>query len=131
GKELWSVPLVKVPSKEAISIAPGYSDGLVYVSTVPATPDSQYPGGGVGVVYALDAKTGKEAWHWDTVPRSLWGDKKQNSGGGLWYPPSFDEAGFMYVGTGNPAPFPGTPSDPWGKSRPGPSLYTNSVVKLD
>lgn len=131
GKQLWSVPLVKDSSSEAISIAPGYSDGLVYVSTVPATADAQYPGGGAGVLYALEAKTGKEAWHFDTVPRSLWGDRKQNSGGGLWYPPSFDEQGAVYIGTGNPAPFPGTPSDPWGKSRPGPNLYTNSMVKLD
>jgi outer membrane protein assembly factor BamB len=131
GKELWSVPLVKDPGSEAISIAPGYSDGLVYVSTVPAVSDASYPGGGVGVIYALDAKTGDESWHFDTVPRSLWGDKKQNAGGGLWYPPSFDEKGSLYVGTGNPAPFPGTPSDPWGKSRPGPNLYTNSMIKLD
>ncbi len=39
--------------------------------------------------------------------RSLWGDKEVNSGGGLWYPPSFDEKGSMYFGTGNPAPYPG------------------------
>lgn len=37
----------------------------------------------------------------------------------------------MYFGTGNPAPFPGTASEPWGKSRPGPNLYTNSMVKLN
>lgn len=131
GKQLWKVPLVKDPSGEAISIAPGYSEGLVYVSTVPATSDAQYPGGGAGVLYALDGKTGKEAWHFNTVPPSLWGDKEQNGGGGLWYPPSFDEKGSVYFGTGNPSPFPGTQSDPWGKSRPGPNLYTNSMVKLD
>lgn len=131
GKELWSVPLLKDPGKEAIDIAPGYQDGLVYVSTVPATTDAQYPGGGVGVLWALDGKTGKKAWHFNTVPPSLWGDKQVNSGGGLWYPPSFDGKGFMYFGTGNPAPFPGTASDPWGKSRPGPNLYTNSMVKLN
>ena len=131
GKELWSTPLVKNEGSEAIDIAPGYNEGLVYVSTVPAIQASEYPGGGVGVLYALDAKTGKEAWHFDTVPASLWGDKKQNSGGGLWYPPSFDGKGSMYFGTGNPAPFPGTPSDPWGKSRPGPNLYTNSLIKMD
>jgi outer membrane protein assembly factor BamB len=131
GKELWSVPLLKNPSKEAIDIAPGYQDGLVYVSTVPVTTDAQYPGGGVGVLWALDGKTGKKAWHFNTVPPSLWGNKQVNSGGGLWYPPSFDEKGFMYFGTGNPAPFPGTSADPWGKSRPGANLYTNSMVKLD
>lgn len=131
GKEIWSTPLVQSPGKEAIDIAPGYHEGLVYVSTVPVTPDSQYPGGGVGVLHALDAKTGAKAWKFNTVPPSLWGDRKQNAGGGLWYPPSFDEEGFMYFGTGNPAPFPGSATDPWGKSRPGPNLYTNSMVKLD
>ncbi|HZO07214.1 MAG TPA: PQQ-binding-like beta-propeller repeat protein [Solirubrobacterales bacterium] len=131
GKELWSVELVKNAGGEAIDMAPGTSEGLVYVSTVPAIQASQYPGGGVGTLYALDANSGKEKWSFNTVPPSLWGDKKQNSGGGLWYPPSFDGKGSMYFGTGNPAPFPGTPSDPWGKSRPGPNLYTNSVVKLD
>jgi glucose dehydrogenase len=37
----------------------------------------------------------------------------------------------MYVGTGNPVPFPGAEGLPWGKSRPGPNLYTNSLVKLN
>jgi outer membrane protein assembly factor BamB len=131
GKEIWSVPLLKDQTKESIDIAPGYKDGLVYVSTVPVTIDAQYPGGGVGVLWALDGKTGKKVWHFNTVPPSLWGNKKLNSGGGLWYPPSFDEKGFMYFGTGNPTPFPGTAQEPWGKSRPGPNLYTNSMVKLD
>jgi glucose dehydrogenase len=31
----------------------------------------------------------------------------------------------------NPAPFPGTPEWPNGSSRPGPNLYTNSLVALD
>jgi glucose dehydrogenase len=37
----------------------------------------------------------------------------------------------MYIGTGNPAPFPGTSAFPWGSSRPGPDLYTDSIVKLN
>jgi glucose dehydrogenase len=130
GKELWSVELVRSPS-EAIDMAPGYHDGLVYVSTSPETVESGYAGGGVGVLWALDAKTGKKKWHFNTVPNSLWGDKSVNSGGGLWYTPSFDDKGFMYFGVGNPAPFPGTASKPWGASRPGPNLYTDSIVKLD
>jgi alcohol dehydrogenase (cytochrome c) len=129
GKELWSVPVAESPL--AIDMAPGYSKGLVYVSTVPVNVNSEYQGGGVGTLYALDANTGKEAWHFDTVPKSLWGDKKDNSGGGLWYPPSFDEKGSMYFGTGNPVPYPGTASKPWGASRPGPNTYTDSLVKLN
>jgi outer membrane protein assembly factor BamB len=129
GKELWSVPVAESPL--AIDMAPGYSNGLVYVSTVPVNVNSEYQGGGVGTLYALDAKTGKEKWHWDTAPKSLWGDKQNNSGGGLWYPPSFDEKGSMYFGTGNPVPYPGAPGKPWGASRPGPNLYTDSLVKMD
>lgn len=129
GKEVWSEPIADSPL--AIDMAPGYSDGLVYISTVPVNVNSEYQGGGVGTLYALDAQTGKEKWSWDTVPKSLWGDKKLNAGGGLWYPPSFDEKGSMYFGTGNPVPYPGTPSQPFGASRPGPNLWTNSLVKLD
>lgn len=131
GKEVWSTELVSNPSGEEIDMAPSYHEGLVYVSTAPLTSTEPYPGGGVGTLWALDARTGKKVWHFDTVPASLWGDKTVNSGGGLWEPPSFDDKGFIYFGTGNPAPYPGSPGKPWGTSRPGPNLYTDSMVKLD
>jgi outer membrane protein assembly factor BamB len=131
GKEVWSTPLVVQATGEGIDMAPSYHGGLVYVSTVPLTATELYPGGGVGTLWALDAKTGQKKWHFDTVPKGLWGDKKVNSGGGLWQPPSFDDKGFIYFGTGNPAPYPGTSQKPWGSSRPGDNLYTNSMVKLD
>jgi outer membrane protein assembly factor BamB len=132
GEQVWSTTLTK-SAEEGIDMAPGFHDGLVYVSTVPTEVNSQYNGGIAGVLWALDAKTGKKAWHFDTAPKSLWSKKHAdiNAGGGLWYPPSFDESGSMYFGTGNPVPFPGTPEFPWGKSRPGPNLYTDSMVKLD
>jgi outer membrane protein assembly factor BamB len=132
GEQLWSVRLTRGPS-EAIDMAPGYHEGLVYVSTVPTLTNSEYPGGGVGVLWALNAQTGEKVWHFNTVPNDLWSKKNAaiNSGGGLWYAPSFDGQGSMYFGTGNPAPFPGTPLYPWGSSRPGPNLYTDSMVKLD
>lgn len=130
GEELWSVPLTRNGS-EGIDIAPGFHDGLVYVSTVPTTASATYEGEAVGILWALDAKTGKKVWSFDTVPKSLWGNKPVNSGGGLWQTPAFDEKGSIYFGTGNPAPYPGTRQDPWGSSRPGPNLYTDSVVKLD
>jgi outer membrane protein assembly factor BamB len=130
GEELWSVRLAD-GNTEAMDMAPGYHEGLVYVSTVPTNVRSEYPAGGVGTLWALDAASGAKAWHFDTVPKSLWGDKKLNAGGGLWYPPSFDGEGGMYFGVGNPVPFPGAGNKPWGESRPGPNLYTNSLVKLD
>jgi outer membrane protein assembly factor BamB len=130
GKQLWSVQLTR-NQHEGIDMAPGYNDGMVYVSTVPLNTNSLYEGGGAGILWALDAKTGKKLWHFDTVPKSLWGNKAVNAGGGVWYPPAFDEKGGMYFGVGNPAPYPGTAEAPFGSSRPGPNLYTNSLVKLD
>ena len=126
GKEVWNVDL-----KGAVDMAPGVDDGKVYISTVPETPNAEYEAGAVGILYALDGKTGKKMWEWATVPKDLWGDPGINSGGGLWYPPSFDAKGDVYVGTGNPAPLPGTPNKPWGSSRPGDNRYADSLVKLD
>jgi outer membrane protein assembly factor BamB len=130
GKQKWSVTLTKIP-QEGVDMAPGYYKGLVYVSTVPVNVSEFYGAGAVGTLYALDAKTGKKAWHFDTVPKDLWGHKELNSGGGLWYPPAFDDKGFMYFGVGNAGPFPGNAKFPWGSSRPGPNLYTNAIVKMN
>jgi alcohol dehydrogenase (cytochrome c) len=126
GKELWSTPL-----NGAVDMAPGVNDGRVYVSTVPETPNAEYEAGAVGILYALDGKSGKKLWEFDTVPKGLWGHPEINSGGGLWYPPSFDAKGAVYFGTGNPAPLPGTGNHPWGSSRPGDNRYADSMVKLD
>jgi alcohol dehydrogenase (cytochrome c) len=126
GKELWRVPL-----EGPVDIAPGVSEGTVYASTVPENTSSEYEAGAVGTLWALDAKTGKKLWHFYTVPKNLWGHPESNSGGGLWYPPSFDAKGDVYAGTGNPAPLPGTGNHPWGSSRPGNDLYADSMVKLD
>jgi outer membrane protein assembly factor BamB len=134
GKQVWSTVLTR-NKHEGIDMAPGYHDGMVYVSTVPINTTVAYEGNAVGTLWALDAKTGKKRWRFDTVPTDLWGNKEVNSGGGLWYPPSFDEKGFMYFGTGNPGPTMGAnklaKQFPWGISRPGPNLYTDSLVKLD
>lgn len=126
GKEVWLTDL-----EGAVDMAPGVNQGRVYVSTVPETPQAIYEPGEAGILWAMDGKTGKKLWNFDTVPKSLWGKPKVNSGGGLWYPPSFDKKGFVYAGTGNPAPLPGAPGEPWGSSRPGPNLYADSLVKLD
>jgi outer membrane protein assembly factor BamB len=130
GKQVWSVPLTEEGS-ESIDMAPGYDDGKVYIATVPVTINETYGAGAVGTLWALDGKTGKKIWHFDTVPKDLWGHPEINSGGGLWYPPSFDGKGSIYFGTGNPGPLPGAPKFPWGSSRPGSNLYADSMVKLD
>ncbi len=60
GKEVWSVELAR-NSKEGIDMAPGYHDGLVYVSTVPVNVEEFYGGDGVGILWALDAKPAKKS----------------------------------------------------------------------
>jgi outer membrane protein assembly factor BamB len=132
GRQLWSRTLIG-NDLEGIDMAPGYNDGTVYVSTVPVNPNKgQYLGGAKATLWALNAATGAPEWSWDEV-QNLWGNPGINSGGGLWDPPSFDSQGNIYIGVANPGPIgqTGWPHGyPWGASRPGPDLYTDSVVKL-
>jgi len=132
GRQLWSRTLIG-NDREGIDMAPGYNDGTVYVSTVPVNPNKgQYLGGAKSTLWALNAATGVPDWSWDEV-QNLWGNPAVNSGGGLWDPPSFDSEGNIYIGVANPGPIAqiGWPAGyPWGTSRPGPDLYTDSVVKL-
>jgi outer membrane protein assembly factor BamB len=133
GEQLWSKKLIR-NDHEGIDMAPGYYNGTVYVSTVPGNAKTFYAGNGEATLWALNASSGAPEWKWDEVG-DLWskGNKKLqdiNSGGGQWQPPSFDSQGNIYLGVANPAPLMGTAQYPWGTSRPGPNLYTDSVVKL-
>jgi alcohol dehydrogenase (cytochrome c) len=132
GRQLWSRTLIG-NDHEGIDMAPGYNNGTVYVSTVPVNPTKgEYLGGAKSTLWALNATTGAPEWSWDEV-QNLWGNPGINSGGGLWDPPSFDRQGNLYIGISNPGPIgqTGWPRGyPWGTSRPGPDLYTDSVVKL-
>ncbi|HEY2655015.1 MAG TPA: PQQ-binding-like beta-propeller repeat protein, partial [Solirubrobacteraceae bacterium] len=129
GEQLWTKKLVR-NGNEGIDMAPGYHNGTLYVSTVPGNASSFYAGNGEAILWAMNAKNGKTEWKWDEV-QNLWGNKKVNSGGGQWDPPSFDAQGNLYIGVSNPAPFLGTNKFPWGSSRKGSNLYTDSVVKLN
>lgn len=132
GDELWRVRLTR-NGREGVDMAPGYKDGIVYISTVPGNARGFYTGDGVGVLWALDGETGERLWRFNTVPEDLWDPEHRdiNSGGGLWHAPAFDDEGKMYVSVANPAPWPGTEELPWGSSRPGPNLFSNTLVKLD
>jgi outer membrane protein assembly factor BamB len=138
GEQLWSRRLIR-NANEGIDMAPGVNNGTVYVSTVPGNPRAFYAGNGQAILWAMDANTGATRWKWEEVPADLWGNKRVNSGGGQWEPPSFDADGNVYLNVANPAPFVGSnftrpstkQSDSFGGSRPGPNLYTDSVVKLD
>jgi glucose dehydrogenase len=128
GAQLWSRTLIG-NDHEGIAMAPGFDNGTVYVSTVPANVTTVYGAGGQGILWALNAKTGAPEWSWNE-DQNLWGNPGVNSGAGLWYEPSFDAQGNIYLGIANPAPIFGTKTYPLGSSRPGPDLYTDSVVKL-
>ena len=131
GEEQWSTRITATDSA-GVSIQPTVVDGLVLAATIPISIDGLFKPGDRGILWALDAKTGKKVWTFDTIKSpDLWGHPEINSGGGAWYTPAVDlERGLVYWGIANPAPFPGTPKFPNGSSRPGPNLYTESVVAL-
>jgi alcohol dehydrogenase (cytochrome c) len=118
---------------EGIDMTPQLYDGKVLISTIPGSSSNFYQGGAFGTVYSLNAKTGKTMWSFQTVKggAKLFGNPKVNSGGGLWYPPTVDGHGRVFLSVANPAPLYGTPKFPNGSSRPGPDLYTDSLVALD
>jgi outer membrane protein assembly factor BamB/uncharacterized cupredoxin-like copper-binding protein len=121
GEEVWRHKL-SISADGATVMAPTVYDNVVYTCL-----DEGYRGGARGFLYALDAKTGAVLWRWDTSTDNLWGAARLNGGAGIWYPASVDDAGHIYFGTGNPAPFPANN----GETRPGPNLYSSSMVSLD
>jgi outer membrane protein assembly factor BamB/plastocyanin len=132
GEQIWIKKLTR-NANEGIDMPPGVHDNTLFVSTVPGNAKKFYAGSGQAVLWAMNASTGATKWKWAEVPANLWSNKhtRVNSGGGQWYPPTFDGHGHLYVGVANPAPFPGVKGLPWGSSRPGPDPYTDSIVKLD
>ena len=86
-----------------------------------------------GVIAAFDAKTGKEAWRFYTIPapgepgNDSWGNNSWEHGGApAWLTGSYDpDLNLIYWGTGNPGP------DFNAAQRPGDNLYSDSVVALD
>jgi outer membrane protein assembly factor BamB len=133
GNQLWQSTVSNQPTT-GTDIQPGLYGGLVMTSTVPGSSAGDfYSGGASGIIYALDQATGKIVWSFNTVDSpDIWGNKDVNSGGGCWYTPAVDvNTNTFYWGIANPAPWPGTKDFPNGSSRPGPNLYTDSMVALD
>ncbi len=132
GKQVWIRKLTS-NSNEGIDMAPQLYDGKLLISTIPGNSKSFYLAGAYGILYALDARTGMVRWSFSTVKGggALWGDPKTNDGGGLWYPPAVDSRGRVFIGVANPGPWPSTADNPNAKSRPGPNLYTDSLVALN
>ncbi len=120
--------------KTAISLgywfttAPQYHNGVIYIGSTRS--ESHIPG---GHVLAVDAKSGKVLWHFNTIPQDekdqgwdiagpTWVGGERN-GGGIWETPSIDpELGLLYVAVANP----------FGDSskRAGINLFSDSIVAL-
>ncbi len=132
GNIVWSRKLVR-NRREGIDMTPQLYDDTMLISTIPGNAGSFYKGGALGIVWALDAATGKPKWKFNTIGdgAKLWGNPKVNSGGGLWYPPAVDSKGRVFISVANPAPLYGTKRFPNGSSRPGPNFYTSSIVALN
>ena len=86
-----------------------------------------------GFIDAYDAKTGKRAWRFYTIPgpgepgNDTWaGDSWQRGGASVWVTGAYDpELNLLYYGIGNPGP------DYHSESRKGDNLYSDSIVALD
>jgi outer membrane protein assembly factor BamB len=130
GEQLWSFKPPRETCGEGMTIQPSLFNDTVYLGTLPGSQGCPgYPPGVGARIFALDQATGAIRWEFDTIEsEDHWGNPSANGGGGIWYPPSIDIVrGLVFAGTGNPAPWPGSN----GASRPGPNLYTCSVVALN
>ncbi|MGB3307043.1 MAG: PQQ-binding-like beta-propeller repeat protein [Thermomicrobiales bacterium] len=128
GDDVWRVKLSNFP-EEGIRMSPVAYGGIVYVSIVPLSTNTNL--GARGILHALDATTGETTWYFDLSTDNLWGNARRNSGAGLWYAPNFDDEGNLYFGNGNAAPWPGDPDFPAGSSRQNDNLYASTAMSLD
>jgi PQQ-dependent dehydrogenase (methanol/ethanol family) len=128
GREMWKVNVEPLATCGCnITGAPLLAKGKVIVGVTGG--DSAHR----GYITAFDARTGRKAWQFHTIPgpgepgNETWsGDSWKYGGGSSWMTGSFDpELNLVYWGVGNPAP------DFYGDSRKGANLYTDSVVALD
>ena len=127
GEPLWKTKTAESSEGYGMTLAPLVVKDKVIVG----------PSGGEhgirGFIDAYDAKTGKRAWRFNTIPgpgepgNDSWGNNSWEHGGApAWLTGSYDPAlNLIYWGTGNPGP------DFNASQRPGDNLYSDSVVALD
>jgi alcohol dehydrogenase (cytochrome c) len=127
GRPVWDVALGKPEAGYALTVAPLVVKDKVIVGTA----GGEY--GIRGFLAAYDARTGKEAWRFYTVPgpgepgHETWaGDSWKHGGASVWVTGSYDaDLNLTYWGIGNAGP------DWNGDPRAVDNLYTSSVVALD
>jgi alcohol dehydrogenase (cytochrome c) len=127
GRVRWDVEVADYKQAFSITAAPLAIKDKIIVGVAGA----EY--GVRGFLDAYDAKTGKRAWRFWTVPgtgepgNETWsGDSWKIGGATTWVTGSYDpQANLVYWGTGNPSP------DYVGDDRQGDNLYSDSIVALD
>jgi alcohol dehydrogenase (cytochrome c) len=127
GHERWATRVEDYKPGYSMTLAPLAIRGKVVVGL---------SGGETGIrgfIDAYDAKSGKRAWRFYTIPgegepgHDSWqNDAWKTGGGSTWVTGSYDpELNLVYWGIGNPGP-------DWNADvRPGDNLYTCSLVALD
>jgi len=109
-----------------------YKDLVIMGSQIPDRVQIANP---VGMVQAINARTGKRAWTFSVVPQNsndpgaeTWENEswRGTGHGNVWAPMALDEArGLLYLPTTTPG------SDYYGGKRPGANLFAESLVCLD
>jgi len=129
GQTVWANKIADSKKGYFISMPPLVHGDLVYIGPAGAEWASS------GWVGAFRVSDGEQVWRFNIVPRdgepgaNTWGADpavRKHGGGNLWTPMTFDEKkNLLYVPGGNAAP------DIYDEGRPGPNLYTNSLIALD
>jgi len=130
GKVAWSVQVADLQEGAySITSAPRYFEGLVITGTSGGVMGTR------GRVTAYDARTGKLAWRFYTVPgpgelgHDTWpqdSDVWKYGGAAVWQTPAVDpELGLVYFSTSNPGPVLN------GAVRAGDNLFSASIVAID
>lgn len=127
GEVIWSTEVASYKAGHSITVAPLAVKDKIIVGIA----GGEY--GVRGFLDAYDAKTGKRAWRFWTVPApgepgsETWkGDSWKTGAATTWVTGAYDpEANLIYWGTGNPGP------DWNGDVREGDNLYSDCLLALD
>ena len=137
GKLVWQTQVGRWQDGYTITSAPTYFRGTVYTGISGGDRSAR------GKLTALDAKTGKELWHFwtaagpgergsDTWPSAKDPDPEkahayEHGGANVWQAPAIDpDLGLIYFSTGQPGP----DAVGLGSERPGDNLYSSSLIAL-
>jgi outer membrane protein assembly factor BamB len=121
GHPLWVNKAILKAGQGTFGIQPQVANGRVYAA-------SQYGSGkGGGILFALDAATGKVLWRFNTLKKTSAGVTSLGLGaGGAWETPLVGTDGSVTYGTGNPYQTLESAID-----TPATLLYTDSEVNLN